>query len=267
MKTLTEFSAFTLRQALTLQTSLASSIQGEKTADLSATLTNQMKEAGKTDEEIQAALPEALAQAVKEAGAAAFAEAVAKTFKIEGDKLPLFLAALEGARSKPRELENLKRIVVYRLDEGEKPSGKVQLKEGHGFLSEYFPPLHKGGKGKPQPERGAREERGARGAREGRGEKRRGKGRGPKDPKQAQGEPTGEGRQRRRRRAGKRPDSARPPRQENVGGIPVTRVEATPRKVIVLASKVSAPNPESAPPTPATSAAQAAPTHEAEVTS
>jgi hypothetical protein len=70
---------------------------------------------GKTAEELPAALGEAL--------------------KIEGDKLTWLLAAVELAEAKP---ENLKRIVVGSLAEGEKaPHGAVEKAEKV-FLTEFF---------------------------------------------------------------------------------------------------------------------------------
>lgn len=123
MKTLTEFDGFRLKNALTLKKELAA--------------------AGKTPEELPAALGEAL--------------------KLEGDKLTLFLNALAVAEERT---DHLKRVVVYAAEEGKSaPKGAVE-KDGNYFFSEFF--------FVPQ----ARSDRGAghdRGRRDG---KRGGKGRG-----------------------------------------------------------------------------------------
>lgn len=116
-KTITEFDSFRLKNALNTKKELAA--------------------AGKTPEEIPAALGEAL--------------------KLEGDKLKWFLAALELAEAR---IDNLKRVVVYAAEEGKSaPSGAVQ-KEDKYFLAEFFYT--------PQPKR---ESRGGRD-----GDKRGGKG-------------------------------------------------------------------------------------------
>src|SRR5262245_23683379 len=94
-KTLTEFDGFRIRNAVTTKAELT--------------------KAGKTAEELPAAMGEEL--------------------KLEGDKLTLFLAALEVAEGRHAAL---KRIVVYAPEEGKAaPSGAVE-KDGKYFLAEFF---------------------------------------------------------------------------------------------------------------------------------
>lgn len=124
MKTLTEFDGFRLKTAL------------EKKKELVA--------AGKTAEELPAALGEAL--------------------KLEGDKLTLMLNALELAEGKG---QNLKRIVVFTIAEGKTaPSGAIQ-KNDKFYLAEFFYTAPQG-----KPARGRDGERG--GGRGGRGDRKKG---------------------------------------------------------------------------------------------
>ncbi|MGK5087299.1 hypothetical protein WDW86_07050 [Bdellovibrionota bacterium FG-2] len=98
MKTLTEFAAITLKNA--------SKTQAELTT------------AGKTPEELPAAMGEAL--------------------KLEGDKLTFLLAALEIVGTK---VTDLKRVVVYSLNEGETAPPTVKQKGEHCYLVEFYPSL------------------------------------------------------------------------------------------------------------------------------
>lgn len=75
--------------------------------------------AGKTIEEIPAALGESL--------------------KLEGEKLTFVIGAIELVE---RKLEDLKRVVVMKLNEGEKAPGGVVQKGEHCFSAEYYPPLN-----------------------------------------------------------------------------------------------------------------------------
>lgn len=104
--------------------------------------------AGKTAEELPAALGEAL--------------------KVEGDRLTHLLNALETAGEK---LNDLKRVVVFALAEGEKaPQGAQQKGETY-YLCEYYPPLN------PPKQKGKFEGRGdKKGGKRGRGGKRGGRG-------------------------------------------------------------------------------------------
>src|SRR6185295_9282668 len=120
MKTLTEFAAPTLKNA--------------------AKVRQELVTAGKTPEELPAAMGEAL--------------------KLEGDKLTFMLAAIELVGEK---VEDLKRVIVGALNEGEKaPSGATE-KDGKQFVLEYYPSLSAKG-GKPGRD-GKRGERGGRGDR------------------------------------------------------------------------------------------------------
>jgi hypothetical protein len=161
MKTFTEFSGFQLREA------------SAKSKELQAGLapTSAPAEGGQTS------TPEELATAHREALAAYLTE----KFKLEGDRLSLFVEALEVTHSKPRELQNLKRVVVYAVAEGEKTPSQVHVRGGHGFAAEYLAPVRgpndrrqsgkhagKGGKGG----KGDRKKRG-RGRRQGQGQNQR----------------------------------------------------------------------------------------------
>ncbi len=105
MKTITEFHA----------TRIKSAIQTQK----------QLSEAGKTAEELPAALGEAL--------------------KLEGDKLQLLLnalAALEERDAAGKKSQDLKRVVAYTAQEGEKTQAGLIQKGEHWFSIEYYPPLN-----------------------------------------------------------------------------------------------------------------------------
>lgn len=110
---------------------------------------------GKTPEELTAALSEAL--------------------KLEGEKLTLTLNAAEIVEKKSN---NLKRVVVWTLQEGEKaPKGMLQ-KGDHYFVVEYFPgaPERKPGRdrrdSRDRPGRGGKKGGGRKGRDGKRGEKR-----------------------------------------------------------------------------------------------
>lgn len=123
MKTLTEFASHTLKNAAKIR------------ADLTA--------AGKTPEELPAAMGEAL--------------------KLEGDRLTRMLAAIETVDGRPGDL---KRVLVMQLNEGEKaPEGAVQ-KGDLWYVPENLAPITKG---LPVEMRGGgRDDRGGRGGRDGR---------------------------------------------------------------------------------------------------
>ena len=196
MKTITEFTVTTLKNALKTKQELTT--------------------AGKTAEELPAAMGEAL--------------------KLEGDKLTILMSALEAIEKKTNDL---KRVVVLTLAEGEKAPKGAEQKGDHYFCIEFFPPM-------PGQERKGRGRDGGRGGRDdkGRGDKRGGKRGGGRDGKgrgpgrgdrpggegmRAAGGPGGApseggkpgGDQRRRRPPrGPRPGGAGPSR----GPIPVQRV-------------------------------------------
>lgn len=129
MRTLTEFAAPTLKNA--------------------ARIRQELVAAGKTPEELPAAMGEAL--------------------KLEGDKLTMILQAVELVGDK---VADLKRVVVGALAEGERAPSGAQEKEGKQFVAEYYPPVAgKGGKPSREDRKGGRGERGDRkkGRRHGRG--------------------------------------------------------------------------------------------------
>src|SRR4051812_19759107 len=79
----------------------------------------EVNASGKTPEELPAALAEAL--------------------KLEGEKLTFVLNAIEVVGTK---LSDLKRVVFYSLNEGEKdPGGKLLKKGDHYYGVEYYPPI------------------------------------------------------------------------------------------------------------------------------
>lgn len=94
MKSVTEFSSFTLNKGLTVKSTLA----GE----------------GKSAEEIQAGLGEA--------------------FKFEGEKLTHLVNALEVA---VQNKDNLKRVIVMSLNEGEKAPAKATQVEAFHYVPEF----------------------------------------------------------------------------------------------------------------------------------
>lgn len=130
--------------------------------------------AGKTLEELPAALGEAL--------------------KIEGDKLKHLMGAIEAVGSK---WDDLKRVVVSTLNEGEKAPAQAQAIGETYYTVEHYPPVAKSG-GRPGPSdqrnskgrggkggRGGRD--GGRGGRGGRDGGREGGGRPPRGPRSAEG--------------------------------------------------------------------------------
>jgi hypothetical protein len=99
-------------------------------------------------------------------------QALGEALKVEGDRLTYLLAALEVIESKP---ENLKRVVVYNVDEGKQaPKGTIE-KGGKHFLAEYFfiPSAKKERRTSAGPGKGSRGKKKGRGGR-GRGPRREG---------------------------------------------------------------------------------------------
>lgn len=139
MKTLTEFATPTLKNA------------HAKKQELTA--------AGKTAEELPAALGEAL--------------------KIEGDKLTYLLAALELVGEKTHDL---KRVVVSSLAEGEKAPSSAKLVGEKYYTVEHYAPINKGGPredARGGRDKGRRDGKGGKGGKRGEGRGgRRGEGRG-----------------------------------------------------------------------------------------
>jgi hypothetical protein len=89
---------------------------------------------GKNPEEIQASL--------------------GQTFKLEGDRLKYFLGALDVAG---KNTENLKRVVVVSLGEGETaPQKAIQIEETH-YIPEFYQQVGAKPVGRPEPQgRGGR---------------------------------------------------------------------------------------------------------------
>lgn len=163
MKTITEFHASAIKNALKTQ--------------------QELQAAGKTADEMPAALGEAL--------------------KLEGDKLAMLVNALETVNAK---VNDLKRVVVLSLSEGEKAPSGFQQKGDHYFGVEYYPPIAR--KGAPGPQAGARG--GKPGDRKGKG-RRGGRGR---DDRRGPGAPGGAPKE-----AGERgPRGPRPPRGPKPAG-------------------------------------------------
>jgi len=122
--------------------------------------------------------------------------AMGEALKLEGDKLNFMMNALEvvGDRS-----DDLKRVIVFTLVEGEKaPTHAKQMGE-HYYLVEYYPSLHA-----KKPRADSRDERGGGrdGKGKGRGDKRGGKPGGDRPEQSAAGGPGG----------GRPPRAPRPPR-------------------------------------------------------
>lgn len=100
-----------------------------------------LADAGKTPEEIQTSLGE--------------------SFKLEGERLKHFINALEVAGQHP---QNLKRVVVVKLAEGESAPEKASLVEEHHYIPEFLveakPAVAKDdGKGRRGKGRGGRSEK------------------------------------------------------------------------------------------------------------
>ncbi|MBN22126.1 MAG: hypothetical protein CL678_12670 [Bdellovibrionaceae bacterium] len=67
-------------------------------------------------------------------------ESLTEKLQVEGEKLTHLINALNAIKTKTRDL---KRVVVYTSEEGEKLPPKA-VKEGeHVYMAEYLPPLHK----------------------------------------------------------------------------------------------------------------------------
>jgi hypothetical protein len=176
MKTITEFAAITLKNA--------------------AKTKQELTTAGKTAEELPAAMGEAL--------------------KLEGDKLIFLLGALEAVGEKTNEL---KRVVVLALNEGEKaPTGVKQIGEKY-FSIEFYQSMQK-----PRADEGRD---GGRGDKRGgkRGDKRGAGGGGRGDGKRGEGRPGGD----RGGAPGERGASAGPGGDRGPGGAPGGRGPRAPR--------------------------------------
>lgn len=178
MRTITEFFGKALK---TIEEKLPTI-----TAEATVSATETLKAEGKTEEEVTAALPEAVKAAV--------AAKLLETDKLEGDKLAMCLAAIEAMRG--QRGGSLKRVIVMAPGEGEKaPAGAREI-DGKFYLAEFFPEASRpaaapsrddrfGGKGKRDGKggrggKGGRDSKGGGrdGGKPGRGEGRSAEGRG-----------------------------------------------------------------------------------------
>ncbi len=146
MKTMTEFAGFNLRDAQ------------RRSKEIQTGLSTP-PEAG-----TEARPAEELATAHREALSAYLTE----KFKLEGEKLELFFQALELVSAKPRELDNLKRVVIYTVTEGEKVPSQVRVHGSHGMAAEYLPPARGA---KSEDRRAAGSKHAKKGGRGGRGKR------------------------------------------------------------------------------------------------
>jgi|GEM_PF-5702124 len=129
MKTITEFDATRLKNASKIQ--------------------QELQTAGKPAEELPQAIGESL--------------------KLEGDALNFILNALAVADGSKKKLNDLKRVVVFSLSEGEKAPYSAQQKGDHYYVLEYYPPLRS--KQAPQEKVNPKQGRDARGGRNPRDQK------------------------------------------------------------------------------------------------
>lgn len=159
MKTITEFDVSRLKNAAQIQQELLT--------------------AGKTSEEMPQALGEAL--------------------KLEGDSLNHLLNALAVTESSSKKLNELKRVIVLSLSEGEKAPSQTQQKGEHYYTLEYYPPLRQKNASKNQPNevrqgRDRDQKKGKRGEKRGKPRNNRGErqDRGPRGPRapRIEGAPT-----------------------------------------------------------------------------
>lgn len=167
MKTLTEFHSFALKAVAQVQ--------------------NELTQAGKTAEEITAAIGEKL--------------------KAEGDKLKHLMTAFDAAKDR---LDKLKRVLVIQPAEGAKLVRDAIEKEGLHFVLEFFPDAP----GQQKGRRDRDEKRGGRDGKKGRGGKgkrdgKRGGGRGG-ERGERRAAPAAEGTEAQAPRA---PRATRPPRE------------------------------------------------------
>ncbi len=181
----------------------------------------ELTTAGKTPEELPAALGEVL--------------------KLEGDKLNFVIHSLEAVEGKS---QNLKRVVVLSLAEGEKAPGGAVQKGDHYYMLEYYPPLPG-----ERPAKSADGRRGGRGDK--RGDKRGGKGRGDRGNR-GPGGPGGFGGRGPRRdenttQAGAEgappSEGGRPPRNRGPRQPRAPRPEGAPQKQLAPGERLPLPKP------------------------
>ncbi|MBC7693132.1 MAG: hypothetical protein H7222_15315 [Methylotenera sp.] len=119
MKTLTDFFGKSLR---TLEEQMT-----QITQDATHSATEALKAEGKSDEEFQAALPEAIQTAIN--------TKLGELTKYEGDKLTWLKNALSLVKNKKG---NLKRVLVMQAAEGESAPHGAQEIDGKHFSVEFF---------------------------------------------------------------------------------------------------------------------------------
>jgi hypothetical protein len=170
------------------------------------------------------------------------APALGESLKLEGDRLNWMMAAVELVEKK---LEDIKRVVVYSLAEGEKPSGHVVQKGEHCYLVEYYTSMNKKpvsdrdqapvGRGGRDGKRGKRGERNDRAGGNDRPQNPRGPQAGPR-PVGTEGAPSG---------GGGRRDANRPRRSP----APAAVDPSAPRRAEIkpLATPIARPVTEAAP--------------------
>lgn len=97
-----------------------------------------------------------------------FGKQVTEKLKLEGEKLQHCIHALQAVD--PRRARDLKRVVVFSAEEGEKIPHDARKVGEHYYMAEYLPPLN------PPKERGRFSDRGHRPGRDGKRGGRRGRG-------------------------------------------------------------------------------------------
>jgi hypothetical protein len=121
MRTITEFFGMSLKSA-------AEKIPG-LTEEATKTAQEAMKAEGKTDEEITAGLPEA--------AKAALDAKIGETFKLEGDKLAMFAAALTVYKNARGSVKRI--VVMVPATETEKAPASATEIDGKFYFAENFP--------------------------------------------------------------------------------------------------------------------------------
>lgn len=111
----------------------------ETTAPENAAIENTAASSG-TTEAVSAATPVADANATPTENAPAapqidIPKLIGEAFKMEGDKLTMFMNAIEVAKRRP---QHIKRVVVMQLAEGEKAPANSFEKDGKAYLLEHF---------------------------------------------------------------------------------------------------------------------------------
>ena len=212
MKTITEFSGFDLRRGLLLKTEVHPKTEPagggkirpkgsvepkpEPAAPVPAPSSEEVAaapqpEAAENTDTVDAAAPAEDAPSVPPAEEAApaspedrFKASVAEKLKFEGEKLDHFINALDVVDV--RRKEDIRRVVVWALAEGEKPTGQGVQKDLFFYVSDYMASLNR------PKERGGKDKDRGRGPRDGKkGKKGRFGDKGRRPPRDAQGPRSG----------------------------------------------------------------------------